>query len=104
MTNKHNFLTNNSKTAKHLGAGLTLVATLIVFRLLFGAGMLSNAHHYFFSLWSEDLIKDVYTTTYHTKYDSSFTHCTAMAYPYGEQYTYTGLQILVSVKRTSSPS
>jgi hypothetical protein len=96
MTNKHNFLTNNSKTAKHLGAGLTLVATLIVFRLFFGAGMLSNAHHYFFSLWSEDLIKDVYTTTYHTKYDSSFTHCTAMAYPYGEQYTYTGLQILVS--------
>lgn len=96
MTNKPNLLTTNTKKARYIGAGLTLAATLIVFRLFFGAGMLSNAHHFFFSLWSEDLIKDVYTTTYHTKYDSSYTHCTAMAYPYGEQYTYTGLQILVS--------
>lgn len=96
MSNKHSLFTNNSKTAKYIGATLTIIATLIVFRLFFGGGLLSNAHHYFFSMWSEDLIKDVYTTTYHTKYDSSFTHCTAMAYPYGEQYTYTGLQILVS--------
>ena len=96
MTSKPNLFTQNTKTARYIGAGLTLVATLIVFRLFFGAGLLSNAHHFFFSLYSEDLIKDVYTTTYHTKYDSSYTHCTAMAYPYGEQYTYTGLQILVS--------
>ena len=92
----HSFLTNNSKPTRYIGAALTMVATLIVFRLFFGAGMLSNAHHFFFSLYSEDLIKDIYTTTYHTRYDTSFTHCTAMAYPYGEQYTYTGLQILVS--------
>ncbi len=96
MTSMHNIVTNNSKAARYIGAGLTIVATLVVIRLFFGAGLLSNAHHSFFSLWSEDLIKDVYTTTYHTKYDSSYTHCTAMAYPYGEQYTYTGLQILVS--------
>lgn len=96
MTNKHNFLTNNSKTAKHLGAGLTLVATLLFFILFFDTNMLTNAHRVFFSLWSEDMIKDIYTTTYHTQYDSSFTHCTAMGYPYGEQYTYTGLQILVA--------
>ena len=96
MTRKPNLISQKTKNARYIGAGLTLVATLIVFRLFFGAGLLSNAHHFFFSLWSEDLIKDVYTTTYHTKHDSSFTHCTAMAYPYGEQYTYTGLQILVS--------
>lgn len=96
MTSKPNLITQNTKTARYIGAGLTLVATLIVFRLFFGAGVLSNAHHYFLSPWSEDMYKDIYTTTYHTQYDSSYTHCTAMAYPYGEQYTYTGLQFLVS--------
>lgn len=97
MATTHNHLTKDSKTVKYIfGATFTMVATLIVFRLFFGGGLLSNAHHYFFSLWSEDLMKDVYTTTYHTQYDSSYTHCTAMAYPYGEQYIYTGLQILVS--------
>lgn len=97
MATTRNHLTKDSKTEKYIfGATFTMVATLIVFRLIFGGGLLSNAHHYFFSLWSEDLMKDVYTTTYHTQYDSSYTHCTAMAYPYGEQYIYTGLQILVS--------
>lgn len=97
MATTHNHLTKYSKTAKYIfGATFTMVATLIVFRLFFGSGFLINAPRSFFSLWSEDLIKDVYTTTYHTQYDSSFTYCTAMGYPYGEQYTYTGMQVLVS--------
>jgi hypothetical protein len=96
MISKHNLLTHNSKTTRGIGAVLTLAATLLVFILFFDTNMLTNAHRVFFSLWSEDMIKDIYTTTYHTQYDSSFTHCTAMGYPYGEQYTYTGLQILVA--------
>lgn len=87
---------DHAVVAKCVGASLTVVATLVLFRLFFGAGVLSNACHLFFSSHSEDMIKDIYTTTFHTKYDSSFTHCTAMCYPYGEHYTYTGLQILVS--------
>ena len=97
MTNKpRSCLLSHAKTAEFVGAVLTLAATLIVFRLFFGPGMLSNAGRNLFSMRSEDMLKDIYTTTYHTKYDQSVAHCTAMAYPYGEHYTYTGLQILVS--------
>ena len=87
---------DHAVVAKCVGASLTVVATLVLFRFFFGAGALSNACHLLFSSHSEDMIKDIYTTTFHTRYDSTFTHCTAMCYPYGEHYTYTGLQILVS--------
>ena len=85
------FLTRCPKAVKYVGAVLTLVFTLVLFRLFFGAGMLTHGSQYFFSVSSYDLIKDVYNTTYHVRYDSSFVHCTSMAYPYGEHHTYTGL-------------
>lgn len=50
----------------------------------------------FFSNNSEDLIKDVYTTTYHVAYDDGMAICNAMNYPYGEYYTFTGLHPLVA--------
>lgn len=50
----------------------------------------------FFSNKSEDLIKDVYTTTYHVAYDDGMAICNAMNYPYGEYYTFTGLHPLVA--------
>lgn len=84
------------QTVLYIGAVLTMLSTLLLFRLFFGAGMLSHPSQYFFSVSSYDLIKDVYNTTYHTRYDSSLIHCTSMAYPYGEHHTYTGLQVLVS--------
>ena len=50
----------------------------------------------FFSTGSEDLIKDVYTTTYHVAYDDGMTISDAMNYPYGEYYTFTGLNPIVA--------
>lgn len=73
-----------------------MVATILLIGLFWGFGWLSHWNTMFFSNNSEDLIKDVYTTTYHVAYDEGMAICNAMNYPYGEYYTFTGLHPIVA--------
>lgn len=80
-----------------MGGGLAAVALSIFFIGLFwGFDWLVNWNTQFFSTKSEDLIKDVYTTTYHVAHDDGMAISHAMNYPYGEYYTFTGLHPLVA--------
>ena len=74
---------------------VTLVALVSMWAVL-GHSIMGHVGSNFFSTTSEDLLKDVYLTTYHVRYDTSLLHCDAMLYPYGEYYIYTGNQTLVS--------
>ncbi len=87
---------NNSKTQNLVGGIVTMVATILLIGLFWGVGWLSHWNTMFFSNDSEDLIKDVYTTTYHVAYDEGMAICNAMNYPYGEYYTFTGLHPIVA--------
>lgn len=89
-------LINKKTNNKLLWSGLTMFLTLMVFIIFFGSKILTNISTTVFSTTSDDLIKDVYTSFYHVKYDSTYTHSAAMNYPYGEYYTYTGIQSLVT--------
>ena len=89
----HRPANNNSKL---IGAGLTVVLSVLFIGLFWGFGWLSHWDNHFFSTDSEDLIKDVYTTSYHVAYDDGMAISHAMNYPYGEYYTFTGLHPLVA--------
>ncbi len=81
----------------HWGGGLATVALSVFFIGLFwGFGWLTLWNTQFFSTGSEDLIKDVYTTSYHVAYDDGMAVSHAMNYPYGEYYTFTGLHPLIA--------
>lgn len=81
----------------HWGGGLATVALSVFFIGLFwGFGWLIHWNTQFFSTGSEDLIKDVYTTSYHVAYDEGMAVSHAMNYPYGEYYTFTGLHPLIA--------
>lgn len=83
--------------SKGLGLAATTVGVLLLIGIFWGFGIFANWPTNFFSSSSEDLIKDVYTTSYHVAYDDDATQCRAMNYPYGEYYTFTGLQPLVAM-------
>lgn len=87
---------NNGKNQNLVGGIVTVVATILLIGLFWGFGWLSHWNTMFFSNNSEDLIKDVYTTTYHVAYEEGMAICNAMNYPYGEYYTFTGLHPLVA--------
>lgn len=81
----------------HWGGGLATVALSVFFIGLFwGFGWLTHWNKQFFSTNSEDLVKDVYTTSYHVAYDDGMAVSHAMNYPYGEYYTFTGLHPLIA--------
>ena len=91
MTSRTSF--GNSKLA---GAVITIVAAVLFIGLFWGFGWLTHWDTRFFSTYSDDLIKDIYTTTYHVAYDEGMTMSHAMNYPHGEYYTFTGLQPIVA--------
>lgn len=84
------------KTSKFLGAIITIFATILLVGLFWGFSWLTHWNTLFFSTGSDDLIKDVYTTTYHVAYDDDTFIAHAMNYPYGEYYTFTGLNPIVA--------
>ena len=86
---------NNDKSSI-TGAAVSVVAAVLFVGLFWGFGWLTHWDTRFFSTGSDDLVKDVYTTTYHAAYDDSMTMSHAMNYPYGEYYTFTGMQPLVA--------
>ncbi|MBP5189351.1 MAG: hypothetical protein J6031_00345 [Bacteroidales bacterium] len=79
-----------------LGCLATIVATVALIALFWGPSWLTHWNILFFSTSSEDLIKDVFTTTYHVAHDDDMAISNAMNYPYGEYYTFTGLHPLVA--------
>ncbi len=78
------------------GTTCTIIATIVLFIIVFGTQTATHPTTNFFALHSDDAIKDIYATTYHVKYDSSFLRCDGMNYPYGDYYTYTGTQTWIS--------
>lgn len=84
-------------TARTSGAIATVVASLLLIGIFWGFGWFTHCDTQFFSIGSEDYIKDLYTTTYHVAYDREVTQCHAMNYPHGEYYTFSGLQPLVAL-------
>jgi len=82
---------NPSRRQNFTGSAVTVVAIILLIGLFWGFNWLTHWNTMFFSNKSEDLIKDVYTTTYHVAYDDGMAICNAMNYPYGEYYTFTGL-------------
>lgn len=78
-----------------VGLLLSLVLAAVMFLLTFGLGPLSKLNSNLTSNGG-DALKDVYTTYYNAKFDTSFVRNNAMNYPYGDHYTYTGDQIFVS--------
>lgn len=87
---------NPSRRQNFTGSAVTVVAIILLIGLFWGFNWLTHWNTMFFSNKSEDLIKDVYTTTYHVAYDDGMAICNAMNYPYGEYYTFTGLHPLVA--------
>ena len=96
---------------KRVGLLLTILLTFIVFVVYFGANPITHLKTNYFSNGG-DLMKDIYATTYHVKYDSSYLHCGAMNYPYGDYYTYCGtvpyvsfpIQVLHNMGVTNAPN
>ena len=80
-----------------IGAIVTLVAMLLLMVCFWGPGWFAHWRTNFLNAYSEDYIKDLYTTTWHSSNDISVTQCGAMNYPHGEYYVYTGLHPLISV-------
>lgn len=87
---------NPSRRQIFTGSAVTVVAIILLIGLFWGFNWLTHWNTMFFSNNSEDLIKDVYTTTYHVAYDEGMAICNAMNYPYGEYYTFTGLHPIVA--------
>ena len=80
-----------------MGALATVVAMLFLIGVFWGFGLFSRLGTTWFSAQSEDLVKDIYTTSYHAAYDENPTWCSAMNYPYGEYHTFSGLHPLVAM-------
>lgn len=103
-------MNNNSAKRNLKTILLTVIITFVVFVIFFGINPIIHLKTNYFSDGG-DLIKDIYTTTYHVKYDTSYLHCGAMNYPYGDYYTYDGivpyisfpLQMLYKMGVTSAP-
>ena len=89
---KKDFLNN-----KFIGSIGTFLLTFLFFLFFFGSKILTNIDTNFFSISSSDLIKDIYTTSYYVKYDSTYVRNNPMNYPYGEHYKYTGNQTFISI-------
>ena len=90
---------NSKKTSVRsnlAGALITIAASILFIGLFWGFGWLTHWDTRFFSTGSDDLIKDIYTTTFHVAYDEGMTMSHAMNYPHGEYYTFTGLQPIVA--------
>ena len=80
-----------SDTKSHWGGGIVTVALSFLFIGLFwGFSWFTNWKTNVFSSGSDDLTKDLYTTTWHVAYDDDLATCNAMKYPHGEYYTFTG--------------
>ena len=94
MSRKANITANSH--SKLFGALFTVVAAFLVFGYFFSFDTVTKAGSNFYSVDSEDFIKDLYTTSYHAKYDTSLLQCGAMGYPYGEYHTYSGVQQIIA--------
>jgi len=92
-----NKLQNMLKNSNFVGSMITLLLAFLLFLLFLGSKMLTTIDTNFFSVTSSDLIKDIYTTSYSVKYDSTYMRNNPMNYPYGEHYKYTGNQIFISL-------
>ncbi len=86
----------NTNSRRWVGSVTTVVVAVVLVALFWGPSWLFHGNTMFFSTGSEDLIKDVYTTSYHVAYDEGMAMSKAMNYPYGEYYTFTGLHPLVA--------
>lgn len=94
MSRKANITVN--RHSRLFGALFTVVAAFLVFGYFFSFDTVTKTGSNFYSVDSEDFIKDLYTTSYHAKYDTSLLQCGAMGYPYGEYHTYSGVQQIIA--------
>ena len=79
------------------GAIATMALAVLLTGCCFGFDIFAHWQDNFFALQSDDAAKEIYTTAYHAAYSESLLQCTAMNYPHGEYYTYTGMQAQVAV-------
>lgn len=86
----------NSPTQKFLGIVITIILSFFVLLFITGAEPIQNMSTNLI-LSEGDGSKDFYNTYYHVKWDTSYTKNNRTSYPYGEHYTYTGVQMHVSV-------
>lgn len=82
------------KILRDKGAWLTLLLSLIVLFILFGK-ILKHPNDVYFSK-DGDGLQSYYTTIYHIKYDSTYSHFQGMNYPYGEHVMFTNCQPVIS--------
>ena len=78
-----------------LGLFSTIALSLFALWLTVGTAPLCNSATNLTSNGG-DALKDFFNTYYHVKYDTSIVQNNSMNYPYGEHYTYTGVQLYVS--------
>lgn len=76
------------------GIWLTLLLSIFVLIVFFGE-ILKNPNQVYFSN-SGDGLQSYYTTIYHIKYDSTYSHFQGMNYPYGEHILFTNCQPVIS--------
>jgi hypothetical protein len=72
------------------GVWLTLFFALIILIIFFGK-ILKHPNQVYFSK-NGDGLQSYYTTIYHIKYDSTYSHFQGMNYPYGEHVMFTNCQ------------
>ncbi len=79
---------------RNKGIWLTLLLSLIVLFCFFGK-ILKHPNQVYFSK-DGDGLQSYYTTIYHIKYDSTYSHFQGMNYPYGEHVIFTNCQPVIS--------
>lgn len=89
-------MSNKIKENKFFWSIIAIIATFVAFSIFLDVKLLANYQTNFFSIKSEDCLKDVFNTYYHVKYDTCSIRNNSMNYPYGEHYTYTGCQTFIS--------
>ncbi len=87
---------DNTNSRGWLGSVTTIIVAVALVALFWGPAWLVHWDTMFFSTDGEDLVKDVYTTSYHVAYDDGMAISHAMNYPYGEYYIFTGLHPLIA--------
>ena len=89
--------TTNRRRQNIWGAMATMVVAVLFTGCCFGFDIFAHWQDNFFAPHSDDAAKEIYTTAYHAAYSENLLQCTAMNYPHGEYYTYTGMQAQVAV-------
>ncbi|MFA4851736.1 MAG: hypothetical protein WC599_04380 [Bacteroidales bacterium] len=82
------------KVIKDKGIWITILLSAVVLITFYGK-ILKHPNQVYFSN-SGDGLQSYYTTLYHIKYDSSYSHFQGMNYPYGEQVLFTNCQPPIS--------